>query len=153
MKKQAQITIIDGKKYARTMRDEACASCRACRFGEHEEILWLTEGDFADGELVTIELKDRQVPRIALILYGLPLLFLVVSIAVCGLMNAGNAVTAVTSIVCCAAGLAAAVMIGRKYSPEGTGVRIYKETLPEEALHCSGPDIQNTDRKGGNRAK
>jgi positive regulator of sigma E activity len=74
MKQQATATKVNGKWKAKVIRSEACASCRACQFGQQEELLVDLPGkDYQEGQQVELETEGREFTKAALWAYGLPL--------------------------------------------------------------------------------
>lgn len=75
MTRDAKVVIENGIPMAEIIREEACQSCRACRFGQQERLLVDLPGDreYHAGEIVHIELPDGDFSRGVLLAYVLPL--------------------------------------------------------------------------------
>ena len=75
MKREAKVVRENGRLMAEVLREEACQSCRACRFGQVERVLVeLPQGsEYREGETIELEVPDGTVSRGALLAYALPL--------------------------------------------------------------------------------
>ena len=75
MKREAKVVRENGRLMAEVLREEACQSCRACRFGQVERVLVeLQQGsEYREGETIELEVPDGTVSRGALLAYALPL--------------------------------------------------------------------------------
>lgn len=74
MKQQATATKINGKWKAKVVRSEACSSCRACQFGQKEELFIDLPGeDYQEGQTVELETDSGEFTKAAFWAYGLPL--------------------------------------------------------------------------------
>ena len=74
MKREAKVVRESGRLMAEVLREEACQSCRACRFGQVERVLveLPQEGEYREGETIELEVPDGTVSRGALLAYALP---------------------------------------------------------------------------------
>ena len=69
MKREAKVVRENGRLMAEVLREEACQSCRACRFGQVERVLVeLPQGsEYREGETIELEVPDGTVSRGALL--------------------------------------------------------------------------------------
>ena len=104
MKRRAVVAERDNRLVARVVRCEACASCRACAFGEKKEMdLALPEGKWQVGDEVEVELPEGGVSKASLLAYGLPLGGLILGLLV-GMRLSGEAAGALGALLGTAAG-------------------------------------------------
>lgn len=74
MKREATVVSRKGKLCAMIVRSEACGDCHACDFGKKESVYYpLGEGNYKEGDKITLEISDRALGRATLIAYGFPL--------------------------------------------------------------------------------
>lgn len=79
----------DGRLMAQVLRPEACATCRACNFGQKQELLLeLPKGRYRLGQEVELTLPDGNVGKASLLAYGLPLAALGLGLYLGGLVGA-----------------------------------------------------------------
>ena len=100
MTKEATVVETEQGLKAQVIRSEACAQCRACRFGQSEEVLCdLPEGDFKAGDMVEITLSDHALTKASLLAYGVPLLCLVAGLLLGHLVFEAEALQALIAAV------------------------------------------------------
>ena len=105
MKREATVALRKGKLCAVIVRSEACGDCHACDFGKKEEMHYpLTQGNYKEGDKVTIEISDRALGRATLIAYGLPLLCLLIGLALGAAFFNAEWAQALSALVSLAAG-------------------------------------------------
>ncbi len=81
MTRQAKVVKTEHGLMAEVIRSEACAQCRACQVGQTEQLLCpLPEGEYAEGDTVTISIPEHALTKATLLAYGVPLLCLVVGL-------------------------------------------------------------------------
>lgn len=74
MKQQATVVEAEGKLMAEIIRPEACAQCRACRYGQQARMLLPLEGEgFRPGDRVELELSEESFSKASLLAYAFPL--------------------------------------------------------------------------------
>ena len=74
MKQQATVREDQGRLVAEVIRPEACAQCRACRYGQSERVLVpLPEGDYAVGDRIELELDEASFSKASLLAYAFPI--------------------------------------------------------------------------------
>lgn len=75
MTREAKVIRENGKLMAEIIREEACASCRACRFGQEERLLMELpdDKDYCEGETIRLEMPDGDFSRGIILAYALPL--------------------------------------------------------------------------------
>ena len=82
MREKAIVIEKDGRLYARTERREACASCRACQFGQSRETVVELKSPCGHqiGDEIELEVADGSVSLASIILYGVPLAALILGL-------------------------------------------------------------------------
>ena len=81
MKQQATATKINGKWKAKVVRSEACSSCRACQFGQKEELFIDLPGeDYQEGQTVELETDSGEFSQAGGAILGVALSCVVVRI-------------------------------------------------------------------------
>lgn len=77
MKHRAVVVEREGRPMARVVRTEACQSCRACDFGESQELLVEVDRNlYSAGDEVVLEMQGRDFTFASVIAYGIPLVFM-----------------------------------------------------------------------------
>lgn len=105
MKREATVVLHNGKLCALIVRSEACGDCHACDFGKKEEMYYpLPQGNYKEGDKVTIEISDRALGRATLIAYGLPLLCMLIGLALGAALFNAEWAQALSALVSLAAG-------------------------------------------------
>lgn len=75
MRQTATVVQHDGKLMAEVIRSEACQTCHACKFGQQEKVyVDLGRLKCEPGDVVEIELDDKNFSMASVIAYGLPVL-------------------------------------------------------------------------------
>ena len=78
MKREATVVREGDRLVAEIVRTDACGQCHACEFGRKEKLHYpLPAGEYAEGDVIQLEVSDRAVSRASLLAYGLPLACLV----------------------------------------------------------------------------
>ena len=113
MKREAKVVRESGRLMAEVLREEACQSCRACRFGQVERVLveLPQEGEYREGETIELEVPDGTVSRGALLAYALPLAAMLAGL-VLGARWGAEGVQALGALV----GLALGLLVVRLFS-------------------------------------
>ena len=62
MKREAKVVRENGRLMAEVLREEACQSCRACRFGQVERVLVELPpgGEYREGETIKIHFHTNE---------------------------------------------------------------------------------------------
>ena len=77
MKRNAVVVNVNGRLMAEIVRTEACGQCHACDLGRSQKLHYpLPDGNYKEGDAVTLEVADRVLGRATLLAYGLPLVCL-----------------------------------------------------------------------------
>ena len=120
MTKQAVVVSVDGSLKAEIIRSEACAQCRACEIGQKERVLCeLPEGNWNEGDIVTLTLPDRAFTRAALIAYGVPLIALLIGLIVGKLLFESESLQFVSALVFTFLGLVYLIITEKKRKNSG----------------------------------
>ena len=115
MKREAKVVRENGRLMAEVLREEACQSCRACRFGQVERVLVeLPQGsEYREGETIELEVPDGTVSRGALLAYALPLAAMLAGLFL-GARWGAEGVQALGALVGLALGLLAVRLFSRR---------------------------------------
>ena len=74
MKQKATVVLREGRLMAEIIRPEACAECRACRYGQQERMLVsLEDQGLLPGDTVELELSEERFSYASLLAYAFPL--------------------------------------------------------------------------------
>lgn len=107
MKRQATVVLRNGRLMAEIVRTEACQQCRACQFGQREQMyVELPEGAFAPGDAVELELSEKRFALASLIAYALPVALLFAGLGVAAALGLSEGWQAGSAVAGLAIGLA-----------------------------------------------
>ena len=108
MKQQAKVVESQGALMAEIIRPEACAQCRACRYGQQERMLVpLPKGDYRPGDTVELELSEQSFSVASLLAYAVPLAFFLAGLFGASLFTDSELVMAAAALALLGVGLAA----------------------------------------------
>ena len=120
MKREATVVKVKGVLMAEITRSEACGECHACEFGRTEKMYYnLPDGNYKEGDRVTLEVSDRTLSRATLVAYGIPLAALIVGLILGFALFEAEWAQALTAVVCLAAGCAYLALSEKKRRRSG----------------------------------
>ena len=110
MNEQGTVSKLDGKKATVIFaRKGMCKDCGACLKAGPDEMMVEVENTLGArvGDVVAVELRQGVFIEATLVMYGLPLLALVIGLLVCRLIGASDMVTVIAALGCAVAAFAA----------------------------------------------
>ena len=110
MNEQGTVSKLDGKKATVIFaRKGMCKDCGACLKAGPDEMMVEVENTLGArvGDVVAVELRQGVFIEATLVMYGLPLLALVIGLLVCRLIGASDMVTVIAALCCAVAAFAA----------------------------------------------
>ena len=101
----ARVVKVDGKWMGEIIRSEACAKCGACQHGQQEKRYYpLPEGDWREGDQVSITLPDQAAFAASALAYGIPLAGLLIGLIVVSALGLADAWQALGALIGLGAG-------------------------------------------------
>ena len=96
----AKVVRINGQLVGEVVRSEACARCGACKHGMEEKRYYpLPEGDWHEGDQVTLSLPDGAAFAAGALAYGIPLAGVLAGLAVGALLGLADLWQGVAALV------------------------------------------------------
>ena len=106
MKQQATVVLRDGRLMAEIIRPEACAECRACRYGQQARMLVpLEDQDLRPGDTVELELSEERFSGASLPAYAFPLALFLAGLFAASRLTDSEPLMALAALVALGVGL------------------------------------------------